>query len=1424
MASQDDTAPLPRTSGRRRALRWALGLGATLLVLVLLLIGTAAWLVRSDTGSAWLIGRMPGLRIEGLRGSLLGSELSADRLRLELSGARLELTRVRLAGLDWGWQRPTRANAPWLNISLAELSAASAHWQSAPSTPGPRPAAPASLRLPVTLTLGAAAVDALQIDQLPPVSGVQLRGLAIGADDGGRHELQRLALRTDRVNAEVAASLHTDAPLRMKLQGKAQSLDGAATPWRATVSLDGPLARLQAKAHLAGDADRGPTLDAEATLTPFDAWPLGALDLRTRDLDLASLHASLPETRLRGEAHVTSTGLQAPVDAEVAFDNDAPGRWDERKLPLRRLRVQGRGSLQTLGNLELRQFALDLGGSAPAGRLAGAGRLQHNDGTQSASLTLTLEGLQPAALDRRLPAMSLSGPLSLTLKGLPPLGQTAPPASASPPSAPSASTSTPTPAPAPPPAWHATVEARLQGRLQGQGAGAPAVRVQWKAEADAQRVTLNELEATAGDASARLTGTLGHGSGPLTWQAQGELKNFDPLLWWPGAEVPGSRGVRKLNATLDSEGRLDTAARQPAARDWRAALGGVAGKLALTIAPSQWAGVALQGEVAASRDAAGSASARGRLEAAGNKLGFNARDDGRTGEAEFTADAPGLAALAPLWAASPAGSAWAWLPRSGRLAGNAGARWAGKAGGSDWRFKLQATGLNHPQWHGERVEAEGSGGLTGDDPLKMQLAAEGLLWQQAKLDSLRTEVQGSLREHRYNLRASSPVRPPAWVEQVLGARVGSGSRVQIAGSGNWLPADPRKGLLSAGRWSGQLSELQGSAGDGSGQPWLSAPDLRLAVAWDDAMRFLEARAEPGRLVLPGTALRWSEASYRAGATPGAPGRLSLQAQIESFELAPLLARAQPELGWKGDLVLGGQVKLLATDRFDADVVFERQRGDLSVADDVRDSASVQRALGLTDLRVALAAHDGTWHYTVGLAGQQLGDMVGVATARTTPQARWPGPESQLDGVFQLNVAQLGAWGAWVPPGWRLGGEFKGAATLGGRWGAPLVSGRLSGRRLEVRNALEGFQFTEGTVDVSLDGEQARIERFEWRGGDGWLRMTGEGRLGDQPQANLQLQAERLRVLGRIDRRVTASGQATLALTPRSASLTGQLRLDEGLIDFSRGGAPTLDSDVRVRDPQAQQPEPAAGNGSTAAATKEPPFETRLDLALDLGQALRLKGRGLDTQLRGTLKVTNPAGRLAVRGDVSTARGTYAAYSQKLRVERGLLTFTGPLEDPRLDILAVRPNLDVEVGVAVTGSALNPRVRLYSDPEMSDTDKLSWLVLGREPDGLGRADSALLQRAAMALLAGEGESPTDAFLANIGLSDFGVRQAGEGAEQTTVVSLGKQLTRRWYVGYERSVNATTGTWQLIYRIAQRFTLRAQSGEDSALDLIWAWRWD
>jgi translocation and assembly module TamB len=306
------------------------------------------------------------------------------------------------------------------------------------------------------------------------------------------------------------------------------------------------------------------------------------------------------------------------------------------------------------------------------------------------------------------------------------------------------------------------------------------------------------------------------------------------------------------------------------------------------------------------------------------------------------------------------------------------------------------------------------------------------------------------------------------------------------------------------------------------------------------------------------------------------------------------------------------------------------------------------------------------------------------------------------------------------------------------------------------------------------------------------------------------------VLGRVDRQLVVSGRSALELQAERLKLDGKLAVDSGLFDLTGRDAPSLDDDVSVNRNVG-----ADSAGAEPVAAPRALRNAAVALDVDLGQQLRLRGRGLDTLLGGQLQISAPGGRLAVNGSVRADGGTYAAYGQKLQIERGLVSFAGPVDGARLDILALRPNIDLRVGVAITGTTLNPRVRLISEPEMSETDKLSWLVLGRGPDGLGRTDTALLQRAALALLAGEGEAPTDGLIRAIGLDDLSVRQT-DGEVRETVVTLGKQLSRRWYVGYERGVNATTGTWQLIYRVAQRFTLRAQSGLENSLDLIWTWR--
>jgi translocation and assembly module TamB len=320
--------------------------------------------------------------------------------------------------------------------------------------------------------------------------------------------------------------------------------------------------------------------------------------------------------------------------------------------------------------------------------------------------------------------------------------------------------------------------------------------------------------------------------------------------------------------------------------------------------------------------------------------------------------------------------------------------------------------------------------------------------------------------------------------------------------------------------------------------------------------------------------------------------------------------------------------------------------------------------------------------------------------------------------------------------------------------------------------------------------------------------------GASPRVQLKLQAERFRVLGRVDRQLIASGQARAAFDKEGIELAGKIAVDEGLFDVSHSQAPTLDEDVNVRQPGV----PVVEDSDIAA---RPRMKLALDLELDMGNQMRLRGYGLDTGLRGQLKVSNPGGRLAFNGSIRTADGTFAGYGQKLTVQRGIVAFSGPLDTARVDVLALRPNLDIRVGVTATGPPGNLRIRLFSDPEMSENAKLSWLLLGREPDSLGRADTALLQRAAVALLSGEGEAPTDALLRNLGIDEVSLRQS-DGETRETIITVGKQLSQRWYLGYERGVNATTGTWQLIYRIAQRFTLRAQSGLENSLDLIWIWR--
>ena len=264
--------------------------------------------------------------------------------------------------------------------------------------------------------------------------------------------------------------------------------------------------------------------------------------------------------------------------------------------------------------------------------------------------------------------------------------------------------------------------------------------------------------------------------------------------------------------------------------------------------------------------------------------------------------------------------------------------------------------------------------------------------------------------------------------------------------------------------------------------------------------------------------------------------------------------------------------------------------------------------------------------------------------------------------------------------------------------------------------------------------------------------------------------------------------------------------------------PKLGKDVVVRG--RAKPTPPAAAQPTQKMTPD------LAINLDLGSNFQLKGRGLNTRLAGQLELTSSAatqGNPRLNGTVRTVSGTFQAYGQQLDIERGVLRFTGPYDNPTLNVLALRSKLSQRVGVQINGTALLPVVSLYADPELPEAEKLAWLVLGRSPTE-GGAETALLQQAALALM-GRNDNGTGVSLAQrVGLDELSFGGASNGGVSGATLTLGKRLSKDFYVAYETGLAGAVGTLQVFYDLSRRFTLRASTGNQSAVDLIYTRRYD
>ena len=397
------------------------------------------------------------------------------------------------------------------------------------------------------------------------------------------------------------------------------------------------------------------------------------------------------------------------------------------------------------------------------------------------------------------------------------------------------------------------------------------------------------------------------------------------------------------------------------------------------------------------------------------------------------------------------------------------------------------------------------------------------------------------------------------------------------------------------------------------------------------------------------------------------------------------------------------------------------------------------------------------------------------------------------------------------------------------------------------------------------------------------------------QGDFRLVPDRLPIPVGPGQRVVVSGDTGIRVRGNDLAWSGKVRVDEGLVEIGGGNAPSLPDDVRIIDARTEAQRsvegragatvkgPAgtkpvatpgrrkqAGGGKDAAAKGAPAkgapasktgeetaaagkgdaaesgMKLAADLTVDLGGNLRVRGSGADVRLDGELRITGtlPDDPRAT-GTVRVREGLFAAYGQNLQISRGRVIFNGALDNPALDIVAMRRGAVVEAGVAVGGTALSPRITLVSEPEVSDAEKLSWLVLGTSMgDARSGAQSAALSAAAATLF---GDASLDGGLAGkLGLDVLTIRNASDAGFSTdfdtrfptqtgianastigaanNVVAIGKKLGSRMVLTYEQGLK---GVWSLVrfqYDITRRLTARAQTGTDTGVDLLYTFPFD
>ncbi|PVZ57248.1 hypothetical protein C9422_16230 [Pseudomonas sp. B1(2018)] len=743
----------------------------------------------------------------------------------------------------------------------------------------------------------------------------------------------------------------------------------------------------------------------------------------------------------------------------------------------------------------------------------------------------------------------------------------------------------------------------------------------------------------------------------------------------------------------------------------------------------------------------------------------------------------------------------------------------GKLRGQPAVIQAKADGRGE-QWNLNALQVRlGENSISGKGSLQQKLAGQidlklprlAQLWPELRGQlNGRVDVAGTLKapQGKLDLQGSQLVFQDNRLQSLnLDATLDSAQRAKVDLKGSGIQAgDTSLGTLTA---SGQ--------GDIKNQKLsldLQGPKLKLALGLDGALDKgnwrgrlasgdIQAGGQDWKLQGPAKLERLADGKINFGAHCWASGQASLCGEdsrlmpepklryhLKQFPIDSLAQWLPKDFAWQGRLNADLQLDLPASGP-NGQVSVDAGGGTLRIKEKDQWLDFPYQTLKLTS-KLTPKRIDTDLNFV----GGKLGELMVQAQLNPLPKNK------PLSGSFRLSGLDLSVARPFVPMVEKLAGRLNGSGTISGGLLAPQVNGSLQLSDGVAAGPELPMELQNLHVQALIAGESVQLNGGWNSGKAGQGSLNGNIAWGQALVVDLALKGSQLPVTVEPYAKLEVAPDLKISMKGDELAIAGKVLVPRGEITIRE----LPPSTVKVSDDTVivgQQTEEG-----------KPPLAMKMDIEVLVGEdKLSFAGFGLTANVQGHVHIGD---NMDTRGELWLNDGRYRAYGQRLSVRRARLLFAGPIDQPYLDIEAIRKTDDIIAGIRLSGSAEQPTTQIFSEPAMSQEQALSYLVLGRPLSSNGE-DNNMLAQAALGLGLMGSSGVTSGIAKNLGIQDFQLDTQGSGNTTSVVASgnISEKLSLRYGVGVFEPAN----TIALRYKLSKKVYLEAASGVASSLDIFY-----